>query len=337
MGAMRISLPAWIAVAAAAFAGAALVAACCCGSTCIKPPPCCKAAASASATPAPAVSARPAATADAHSTLHNVKRLSANFVRGAVPEGDAAFAEIAAMGVKTVVSDDGARPDVATAKRHGLRYVHIPIGYDGIPTERMFEFEKAYTSLPGPFYVHCHHGQHRGPAGCMVGRMLLDGITAEQAVAEMKEAGTDPRYKGLYAVPGQFVRATAEQLAAIPVPPPVEAIPGFQQAMVTLDQGWTRVQDAKKAGWATPADHPDVTPEHEALMLAELLRELGRREEVGARPDVFRSHLATAEKAAWEMETALRTSPADAKAAVSAFDRVQQSCAACHAAYRDNK
>ena len=219
-----------------------------------------------------------------------------------------------------------------------MRYVHIPIGYDGIPPEKALLFAKAFTSLPGPFYVHCHHGKHRGPAACALARMMIDGIGAEQAVAEMKEAGTDPRYRGLYAAPSRFVRPTADELAAVTADlPEVAPIPGFQQAMVTLDQGWTRVQDVKKAGWATPADHPDVAPEHEALMLAELLRELARREEVGARPAVFKLHLAAAEKAAWEMEAALEASPADAKAAGSAFDRVQQSCAACHASFRDNK
>ncbi|EMI21132.1 hypothetical protein RMSM_01919, partial [Rhodopirellula maiorica SM1] len=51
---------------------------------------------------------------------------------GAQPDDESAFAEIAKLGVRTVVSVDGARPDVAAAKRAGLRYVHIPIGYDGV-------------------------------------------------------------------------------------------------------------------------------------------------------------------------------------------------------------
>ena len=44
----------------------------------------------------------------------------------------AAFAALASMGIRTLVSMDGARPDVDGARRHGLRYVHIPVGYSGM-------------------------------------------------------------------------------------------------------------------------------------------------------------------------------------------------------------
>ena len=286
--------------------------------------------------PAPAA---PSTTAPAAPTdvpgLHNFKRLSDRLLRGAQPEGDEAFAALAKMGVKTVVSVDGAKPDVAAAKAHGLRYVHVPIGYDGIPDDKALSLAKAFTALPGPFYVHCHHGKHRGPAACALGRMILDGVSPEDAVAEMKAAGTDPKYMGLYAAPVAFTRPDDEALAKVEVPPSSAPVPAFAQAMVEIDGSWDRLKAVQKAGWAAPADHPDVAPAHEAVILWEHLRELARREEVAARPAAFRTMLAASEKGASDLAAALKGETLDAVAAKAAFDRVAKSCVECHTAYRD--
>src|SRR6185369_1160846 len=54
--------------------------------------------------------------------LDNAHRLTDRVLSGAQPEGEAAFRELADLGVKTVISVDGARPDVASAHKFGLRY-----------------------------------------------------------------------------------------------------------------------------------------------------------------------------------------------------------------------
>src|SRR4051812_6205480 len=71
--------------------------------------------------------------------IHNLFRLSPKLYTGSVPEGEAGFRSLRALGVRTLISVDGARPDVATARRFGLLYVHLPIGYDGCPTPRALE------------------------------------------------------------------------------------------------------------------------------------------------------------------------------------------------------
>src|SRR5207302_1722064 len=65
--------------------------------------------------------------------LHNVHCVADRLYSGSVPEGDAGFASLRRLGVQTAISVDGARPDVDRARRFGLRYVHIPVGYDGVP------------------------------------------------------------------------------------------------------------------------------------------------------------------------------------------------------------
>src|SRR5204862_244762 len=111
---------------------------------------------------------------------------------------EAGFAELEALGVKTVISVDGMTPDVEGAKKHGLKYVHLPHGYDGIPTERGQELAKAVRDLPGPIYIHCHHGKHRSPAAAAVACVEAGLIPAEAGEGILKAAGTNPNYQGLY-------------------------------------------------------------------------------------------------------------------------------------------
>src|SRR5262245_25023905 len=49
--------------------------------------------------------------------LHNVFRVTTNLFSGSAPESEAAFAEIARLGVKTVLSVDGSKPSVELAHK----------------------------------------------------------------------------------------------------------------------------------------------------------------------------------------------------------------------------
>jgi protein tyrosine phosphatase (PTP) superfamily phosphohydrolase (DUF442 family) len=277
------------------------------------------------------------AHAEAARRVHQYEVLSPTIVRGAQPEGDAAFAALAAAGVKTLVSVDGARPDVEAARRHGLRYVHVPIGYDGIPAEKATLLTKAFTTMPGPFFVHCHHGKHRGPAACAIGRIVVDGATVEETLVEMKAAGTDPKYRGLYAAPGEYRRPDAEALAAAGPLPEAAPVPALAQAMVEADATWARLEEVRTAGWKASAEHPDVDPAHEALIFAEGFREMARHSDAATRPAEFRALLERTEKAGWDLSRALRPESRDPKAAQAAHETIKTSCVACHAQFRDNR
>ena len=103
-------------------------------------------------------------------TLHlpNVVVVHPNVISGGLPESDLAFQELRSLGVKTVISVDGMKPDTLAAKKCGLRYVHLPHGYNGVPPQRIAELAKAVSTLDGPIYIHCHHGKHRSPAAASV-------------------------------------------------------------------------------------------------------------------------------------------------------------------------
>jgi protein tyrosine phosphatase (PTP) superfamily phosphohydrolase (DUF442 family) len=283
--------------------------------------------------PSPAPTAAAAPVKVGADGLPNFVRLTDGLYSGGAPDGDTGFASLQKLGVKTVISVDGARPDVETAHKYGMRYVHIPFGYDGVPQQQALQLGRAVRDLPGPVYVHCHHGKHRSPAAAAVARLCTDErCEVADALAGMKLAGTDPHYTGLFASVTNFRRPTAADLDRAPADfPEVAAIPALAELMVHVDDRWENLKQARAAGWKTPADHPDVDPPHEALQLAEHLREAGRLEEVQKRPADFRALLADAEGKATTLEAALRKRD-DAE---PSFRAAEKTCAACHARYRD--
>jgi protein tyrosine phosphatase (PTP) superfamily phosphohydrolase (DUF442 family) len=93
--------------------------------------------------------------------LHNVVAYAPDVLSGSVPEGEEGFASLAKLGIKTVLSVDGAEPELDKAAKYGLTYVHLPITYSGFDEKRKLELTKAVRDLPRPMYMHCHHGKHR--------------------------------------------------------------------------------------------------------------------------------------------------------------------------------
>jgi protein tyrosine phosphatase (PTP) superfamily phosphohydrolase (DUF442 family) len=273
--------------------------------------------------------------------LHNVYRITDKLFSGSSPEGDEGFRSLQELGIKTVISVDGARPDVDSARKYGFRNVHLPFGYDGIPRQRVSALAKAVRDLPGPFYIHCHHGKHRGPTAAAAIHLCMDDkCSVEQAVAEMKRAGTDVRYTGLYAVPQALIRPTEDELSRLPADlPEVAEVSGLAQLMVEIDTRWENLKLVKAAGWKTPEDHADLDPPHEALQIVEQYREADRLEQVRNRPEEFRRWLADAQEKATELEQILRRGKGeqqiDHREIEEAFSKAGTTCTQCHAKYRD--
>jgi protein tyrosine phosphatase (PTP) superfamily phosphohydrolase (DUF442 family) len=268
--------------------------------------------------------------------LHNVFRLTEKLYSGSSPDGEEGFRSLQKLGIKTVLTVDGMRPDVERAHKYGMRYVHLPIGYDGMTRAQAVRIVKAVRDLLGPVYLHCHHGQHRGPAAAAVAHLCLDErCTVEMVIAEMRRAGTDPHYTGLYAAPRQIGRLTAAELDRVPADfPEVAPIPALTEAMDAIDGRLDNLKLVKAAGWRTPADYPDLDPPHEALQLREQFREVARMPEVRDRPGEFRRLLAGAEESARRLEEVLRGGK-DRATADRALKGVNTACASCHTRYRD--
>jgi protein tyrosine phosphatase (PTP) superfamily phosphohydrolase (DUF442 family) len=263
-------------------------------------------------------------------------------ISGGGPVGEAAFAELKALGVRTVISVDGARPDVETAAKFGLRYVHLPHGYDGIPEQRAQELAKAVRDLEGMVYIHCHHGRHRSPAAASVACVTAGLIDHSQAVAVLELAGTSRNYRGLYESASEARPLEGALLDALDVEFPETAdVPPMAEAMVALEHTHDHLQAIAAAAWRTPPKHPDLEPAHEALLLREHFTELLRTKDVQRQNEDFRQLLRDSEAAARELEDELR---AFEKAAVDATPpeslgrraaHIEANCTACHQKYRD--
>jgi len=268
--------------------------------------------------------------------LHRFIRWSDKLVQGAQPEGDKAFRNLAAMGVTTVISVDGSSPDIETAHKYDLIYVHAPIGYDGVPREQALVIIEAVRQAKGSVYVHCHHGKHRGPAGMMVARLTLEGITHQQAVEALKKSGTSPKYEGLYKDIREFKIPSDAELAMAPKTLPERVMPdGMRATMVDVSHRWEFIKASRSEEWRVPAAHPDVSPAHEARMLWELYRESARsgQGKTYCEDDTFTNYLAAGEKAAVDLEKALRAG--DQKLADRHYKTLKNNCASCHAQFRN--
>ena len=291
-----------------------------------------------SAATAPTPAAIPPQPAnDAAHALHNVHALTPTLISGAVPENAAAFDELKAMGIKTIITVDGATPNVEAANKRGMRYVHIPITYAEVTEAQAMEIARAVRDLPGPIYIHCHHGKHRSPAAAAVVGVALGLVTPEQGVAFMKKAGTGANYTGLYACATEAVFFDQATLDRAPHEfPAVRKPKGMTAAMVDIDGCYERLGEIKAAGWKTPADHPDLVPASEAGQLADHYRNSGEDPKATALGADFAQRLAAAVKHATALEEALARN-ADSVKLGELWTPVVADCKSCHAVYRDKR
>jgi hypothetical protein len=289
----------------------------------------CAVARAEDAVPSPAVPV-------AEPRLENLHRLTPKVLSGAEPQGEAAFKALQELGVKTVISVDGAKPQVELAQKYGLRYVHLPLGYDGVPESRALDLAKATRELEGTVYVHCHHGKHRGPAAAVVACIVNGELNNAQGVAALKTLGTGTQYLGLWEAARTAKPVPAEELAKRKTEfKAIAPVPPLAEAMVAVDQGFDNLKEIRAAGWITPTNHPDLIPAHEALKLREVLFELLRTGEFHARPDDFKSWMKDSHGAAQALQEQLNATPRDPARIEAAFARLQTSCTDCHKPYRN--
>ncbi|MFM9958896.1 MAG: cytochrome c [Phycisphaerales bacterium] len=282
----------------------------------------------------PATSAQRASFARA-SLLHNLHTITPGLISGSGPQSPAALDELRAMGVRTIISVDGAAPDADGAQARGMRYVHIPTTYATITDGQRLEIARAVRDLPGPIYLHCHHGKHRGPAVAAAAAVTLGRLTNDEAVTLMKRAGTSPSYSGLYRCVQETRPASIAALDAAPADfPSVRRPAGLVAAMVEIDAAFENLGLIRKNNWRTPAEHPDLVPAAEAGRLADHLRTSVETAEATAFGADFIHLMRESSTRASELERGF-VAGARAEALDAAWGAVEASCKACHTAYRD--
>ena len=266
--------------------------------------------------------------------LVNVFRYSDRLYGGSGPESPAAFDSLQRLGIRTIVSVDGGAPDAMAARMRGMRYVHLPFGYNGCPAPTAARIVKAVRDLAAPIYIHCHHGKHRGPTAVAFARVALDGLSPAQAAAEMERAGAGKNYVGLYAAVRNYRRPDPATIDRTPSDFPETAPPQPErEAMVAIGHEWERLILCRDAGWKTPPAHPDLKPDHQALLLREAIHEYRRRPATHRRSAAFRSALDASEDLAVRLEAAIRARAASESSVLVL--KLQKGCVGCHQAHRD--
>jgi protein tyrosine phosphatase (PTP) superfamily phosphohydrolase (DUF442 family) len=268
--------------------------------------------------------------------LPNAYHLTDKVISGGQPQGEPAFKELKDLGVKTVISVDGAKPNVPLAKKYGLRYVHLPHGYDGIPDERLLELTKAVHDLPGPIYIHCHHGKHRSPAAAAAVCVAAGYLSTDEGMAVLEAAGTSKGYRGLYQTVQETQPIDEKALEAVKVEfRETVDVPPLADVMIGIEHTHDHLKTVATAGWRPTEEHADIDPPHEALLLREHYTELLRTDDVKGRPAEFQKLLRESEVNAQRLEEALRADKQDLKHINRIFERVTADCTACHQTFRD--
>lgn len=270
--------------------------------------------------------------------LPNALRINRQLISGGLPEGEAAFARLKELGVRTVISVDGVTPDVAAAGKHGLRYVHLPHGYAGISPQRAAELAKAIRDLPGPIYLHCHHGKHRSPAAAATACRALGWISEQQAEEVLQLAGTSPHYLGLFAAVRETSPLDRSLLDRLAVEfQPTVPLPEVAEAMVAMELHFERLEQLAANDWKPRSRSPELKPGHEALLLREQFTELLRTETIQAESADYREQLRSGEQLAAQLEELLRGEPKDpaGKEASRGLGALKANCTACHRRFRD--
>ncbi len=270
------------------------------------------------------------------SSVQNLIEWTDGVLSGAAPQGEPSFQRLRELGVVTVISVDGGRPQVEIAERYGMRYVHIPIRYNGIDPDDRASLAAALRDLPRPIYIHCHHGKHRGPAATALALTLLGELTVDEAVDGMRTAGTAPSYPGLYrcvseavALPEGAIGLRGEDL------PSVAPVEGFVDAMVIMEITHDHLRSIQGAGWAAPEDHPDLVPAAEAGLLHDAVRAAHTDAVTARQPEDFRRWMAQTLEDTLALESILAAPVIDAPSADRLLETIDANCKACHVMYRN--
>ena len=259
--------------------------------------------------------------------LDNVFQVDNQVYSGSGPAEQRSFDALKQLGVKTIISVDGTEPHLDMARQAGMRYVHIPIGYDGVSHAAGLAFARAAKDLKGPIYIHCHHGRHRGPTATAVVGICRGTFTKQQAADFLKLAGTSKSYAGLWRDVRNFKIPASntplpELVESTPVSPLVKAMSHISHHFEYLDQMQAKNQQ------------PQIWQKNQETLalLREEFREAARKH-VADYDEMFKKWMLASEAQVKVLEESFRKN--DQKQISAGLKNLKTQCKQCHKAYRD--
>ena len=261
--------------------------------------------------------------------IENMFKLGKRIYSGGEPTAEASFEKLKEMGVVAIVSVDAARPNVELAKKYGIRYVHVPLGYDGISTHAQGSLVRVMREIDGPVFVHCHHGRHRGPAAAAIACLASSDFTAGQAKQFLEKAGTGKQYAGLWRDVATFRQPDTD--AKLPELRSVVEERSLASSMAAVDRYFEKIVEAEKERDAPASRIASVFAENLPLLREELLE--SARHDVNDRPAEVKKGLLDAAQLVNQLEDATKKNRRDSIPRV--LGQLQRSCTDCHKKFRD--
>ena len=263
--------------------------------------------------------------------IHNLHEVAPGLWSGSIPEGDAGFDTLNAMGIKTIIAVDATVPQLERIHARGMRSIHLPTKYAGIDPDTRLALARAVRDAEGPIYVHCHHGKHRGPAAAATAAVALGKITEAEGQEFLHIAGTSPDYPGLFACVAEAAVIDAASIDAWDGQlVEVQAVGGVAGAMAEIDDHFSVLDHLAESDWDTDPNHPDRTAVSEAGSLHDYLRRASEESVTMKKP--YTAEMVEAVLLAEQLENALRAG--DRNAAHDAIALLGDACNECHKANR---
>lgn len=261
-------------------------------------------------------------------SLRRLIHVSENVYCGAEPKTEQAFAELRRIGVTTVICVDGSQPNLSAAAKHGLRYLHVPIGYDRIEQRDALAIVRAMRESKGPVFVHCHHGRQRGPAMAAIAAIADTHVDSHDAIAVLQFAGTSDSYQGLWRDVRRFKMPTDGR--TLPQAAESAEVDPLVRQMAELDRTWDRILELSPQ--PSKDDKHLKQLESSTVQLVSTFHALRSHE--AYQTEAFAADLQVARRLAGELRTAVTRQDQDETQRV--ISRMQSTCKRCHGRQRDH-
>jgi len=189
-------------------------------------------------------------------SLPRLLKISPSIYSGAQPHTAASFAALRELGIKTIVSVDAAPPNLEAAGKEGLRYLHVPIGYDGISQAAGDSYFRLMAEVDLPVYFHCHHGRQRGPAAAAIALRASTQCDAATALAVLEAAGTSHKYEGLWRDVEAWMAPRPDK--QLPELVSLQKLNPFVVKMAEIDRTWDRIKQIREQDWKSASFIPET-------------------------------------------------------------------------------
>ena len=157
--------------------------------------------------------------------LPNFAKVSEGLYRGGQPTAKG-FAQLKHIGIRTIVTLRALRPKRRRVEGHDFRYLHLAVKHFHPESEDVIDFLHVVTDPQNqPVFIHCRSGEDRTGMMVAVYRIVVQGWSKADALAEMKRMGFNEVFDPLEDyVEDLRVERLRRRLRRTP-PPEVKVIP----------------------------------------------------------------------------------------------------------------